>query len=212
MAAVVHHSDDRMRILALRVLQNLRDDPRLTRPVALYDSHTFPDLETFFDNMCPCFDIKWFGLLCLKSNEAILYECNEAFAVFELTLGDLDAVADLDLQLRVVSYGLVQGFVVEKVPLVLIVVLVFVEVGLRGWVYLEHFHFLKTWTNIFRDELICFELLVQKSISEHHFSPDIEVFLKWSIEFTLAFIFDPQWVEQELRYSNKWRLMIVRSQ
>jgi len=203
MAAVIHHSDDCMRILAPRVLQNLRDDPWLSCPVALNDSHTFADFEAFFDNMCPCFDLKWFGLLCLKSDEAILYECDEAFAVFELTLHDLDTVTDLDLQLRIISDGLVQGVVVEEVPLVLVIVLVFVEVGLCSWVYLEHFDFLKTWANIFGDEFICFELLVQKSISEHHFSPDVEVLLKWPIKLPLAFIFDPQWVEQELRYSNK---------
>lgn len=203
MTAIIHHSDDCMRILTLRVLQNLRDDPWLTCPVPLYDPHAFSNFETFLDNMCPCFDLKWFGLFCLKSYEAILYESDEAFAVFELTLSDLDAVADLDLQLRVVSYGLVQSSVVEEVPLVLVVVLVFVEMRLCGRVYLEHFDFLKTWANILCDELVGFELLVQKSISEHHFSPDIEVLLKWPIKFTLAFIFDPEWIKQELRYSDE---------
>ena len=160
MTAIIHHSDDCVRILTLRVLQNLRDDPWLTCPVPLYDPHAFSHFETFLDNMCPCFDLKWFGLFCLKSDKAILYDCDEAFAVFELTLHDLDTVADLDLQLRIVSDGLVQGVVVEEVPLVLVIVLVFVEVGLCSWVYLEHFHFLKTWTNIFCDEFVCSELLV----------------------------------------------------
>lgn len=153
--------------------------------------------------MRPCFDLKWFGLLCLKSYKAILNESNAAFAVFKLTLSDLDAVTDLDLQLRVISYGLVQSFIVEEVPLVLVIVFVFVEMRLCGRVNLEHFDFLETWANILCDEFVGFELLVQKSVSEHHLSPDIEVLLKWPIEFTLAFIFDPEWIEQELGYSNK---------
>lgn len=74
------------------------------------------------------FDLKWLGLFCLESDKSILNESDEAFAVFELTLHDPDPVPDLNLQLRVVSYGLVEGGVVEEVPLVLVIVLVFVQV------------------------------------------------------------------------------------
>ena len=57
--------------------------------------------------MSTCFHLEWFGFLGLESDKTILNEGNEAFAVFELTLSYLDAVSNLDLQLRIVSDGLV---------------------------------------------------------------------------------------------------------
>lgn len=53
------------------------------------------------------FHLEWFGFLGLESDKTILNEGDESFAVFELALSYLDAVSNLDLQLRIVSDSLV---------------------------------------------------------------------------------------------------------
>lgn len=93
----------------------------------------------------------------------------------------------------------------------MIIILELVEVRLSCWVYLEHFDLLETWANIFCHEFAGLELLVEKPVSEHHFSPDVKVLLERAIELPLTFILYPQRIEDLLRNSDKWGVVTIIS-
>ena len=100
----------------------------------------------------------------------------EAFAVFELSFSDFDSITNLNLKLWIISDCLLESIIVKKVPLILIIVLVLIEMRLGGRIDLEHLYFFEAWAYIFRDQLAGLEFLIQESISEHHLAPNIEIF------------------------------------
>lgn len=97
MRGVIHHGDNGMRILTLGVFQKLSDDTCFTSSVALDHTDAFPNFEAFLDDMSSGFNLEWFGFFCIESYKAILDEADEAFAIFELALGNLDPITNLDL-------------------------------------------------------------------------------------------------------------------
>jgi len=66
----------------------------------------------FTDLEASCFDQEWFVLVCHESNIAIHVVSNEPNTVLELSFHHDYSIADLDLELRVISDGLQKCFVV----------------------------------------------------------------------------------------------------
>ena len=124
-------------------------------------------------------------------------------AVFELALNYLDPVSDLNRQLWIISDGFQEGVVIQKIPLILILVLKLVQVRLRRWVNLEHLDLLQTGAYILGQKFVGCKLLVEEAIPEHHFSPHVKLFGKWSVELPLALVLHSKRIEQKLRHSNE---------
>lgn len=123
-----------------------------------------------------CFHLDRLGVLSQKMNVPIMDLLDHPVAVFELTFGNLDTISNLNLKLRVISDSLTKSLIIQEVPLVLIVVIKLVKMRLSGWIDLKHFHLLKTWADVLNNEFRSIEFLIKESISEHHLSPDIEIF------------------------------------
>ena len=81
-------------------------------------------------------------LLSHEMDIAILDMVDYALAIFELSFKHLDSITDLNLKLRVISDSLHECIVVEKIPLILILILKLIEMRLSSWVDLEHFDLL----------------------------------------------------------------------
>jgi hypothetical protein len=94
----------------------------LDHPDSFSNFETLSDLEGF------CFDLDRFVLFGHEMDIAILDVVDNALAVFELALEYFDPVSYLNLELRVISDGFHEGFVVEKIPLILILILELIEV------------------------------------------------------------------------------------
>lgn len=210
-STVLHHGDSRVRVKALRVTHDPRDDAGLSRPVALDHSDSFADLEMLPHLESPRFDLDRFALLSLEMDMAILDVFDYTRAVFELALDYLDPVSDLNRELRIISDGFQEGVVVEKIPLILILVLKLVQVRLRRWVYLEHLDLLQTGAYILCQKFVGCELLVEEAIPEHHFPPNVELFGQWPVELPLALVLHSQRIEQKLRHSNEFGLLCIGS-
>ena len=137
---------------------------------------------------------------------------DQTVAVFELTFGNLDSISNLDLKLWVISDGFSKSLIVQEVPLILIVIVKLVKMRLRGLVDLEHLDLLKARAHVLCVELRSIELLVEESISEHHFPPNIEVLVEGSNVLFLAFVLHSERVEKLLWNSNELRLFVVSLQ
>lgn len=132
-----------------------------------------------------------------------------AIALFELTFGYLDSISNLDLKLGVIPDSLAQSLIVQEIPLVLIVIIEFVEVRLSCWIDLEHFYLLEARTDVLGDQLRGVKFLVQETVSKHHFSPDVEILAQRLDVLLLAFVLHSEWIEQLLRDPDEMRLFIV---
>ena len=53
-----------------------------------------------------------------------------ALAIFELSFSDFDSISYLNFELRIISDSLAQSIVFQKIPLILIVVIEFVQMRL----------------------------------------------------------------------------------
>lgn len=173
---ILDHCDDCVRIKTVLIAHNFSDDSLFPSSVALDDSHRLTDLEAFSDMESLGFDLDRFRVLCQKVNVAIMDLLDHSVAVFELTLGNFDTISNLNLKLGVISDSLTKSLIIQEVPLVLVVIIELVKMRLSGWIDLKHFDLLKTWTDVLNNEFGSIEFLIKESVSEHHLSPDIEIF------------------------------------
>lgn len=81
-------------------------------------------------------------LLSHEMDIAILDMVDYALAILELALKHLDSITNLNLKLRIISNSFHEGIVVEKIPLILILVLKLIKMRLGCRVDLEHFDLL----------------------------------------------------------------------
>ena len=202
MATVLDHRDSGMRVYTIRVTHDPCDDPSLASSVSLNYPHRLSNLEALSHLECLGSHLHRFVLFGHKVNIPILDMLDDSFAVLELSLKHLDPITDLDLELWVISYGFHESIVVEKIPLILVLVHKLVEVRLGCRVHLEHFDLLETWANIFGEELVCTELLVEEPVPEHHLTPEIELLEEWLVHFSLALIFHAERIEQKLGHPD----------
>jgi len=161
MIAVIDHSNDSVRVLTLRVFQDLRNDSRLAGPIALNNPDTFSNLEAFLHLMRSDLNFKWLRLFCQECYKSILNYRDEPFAILELSISDFDSVTNLNLLQWVISDGFLKSVIGENIPVILVLTFKFIEVGLGCWIDLEQFYFFETWTDIFCNELGSSEILIQ---------------------------------------------------
>ena len=122
---VIASSDDGndcMSVHLLIVFHQLCDDARLSSSMPLDHFHTFSKFEALSHLKSFDLDSKWLIFLSQERHITVSELRDNSFAVFELTTYDFDSVSNLNLKLRIVSDSFQQRFVIQEIPLVLVVV------------------------------------------------------------------------------------------
>lgn len=184
-----------MRVETFLVLHNFCDDSFLTSSIPLDDPDRLTDLKALSDMVSLSFDLDRLGVLSQEVDIAVMDLLDLAIALFELTFGHLDSISNLNLKLGVISDSPAESLIIQEIPLVLIVIIELVEVRLSCRINLEHFYLLEARTHVLGDQLRCVEFLVQEAVSEHHFSPDVEILAQRLDVLLLAFVLHSEWVE-----------------
>lgn len=122
--AVSDHRNDSMRVKTIVVLQDLSYDARLTCSITLDNFDCFTELEALSNLESSSLDLEWLSIISHEGDVPIKNVRNKALARLELAIDNFDSVANLNLQLRIVSDCPKESFVVKDVPFVLVIILV----------------------------------------------------------------------------------------
>jgi hypothetical protein len=127
----------------------------------------------------------------------------------ELSVEHLAPIANLNTQLAVISHSPQESFVWQKIPFILIRVILN-HVAEIFTVNLEATNLFKQWTDILNVELRKIELLVEHSVSEHHLFPNKEPFAQRSVLLFPALRLEERRIEHALWNLNV-RLSLYKS-
>lgn len=111
-----------MRIKALAVFNNFRDDTSLTSSISLNYSDRLSNFEALSHMESFWLDIDRLWILSYKMNITIMDLFDDTLAIFELALCDFYTISNLNIELRIISDCFAESIIIKEVPFILVIV------------------------------------------------------------------------------------------
>ena len=92
---------------------------------------------------------------------------DSSLTALELSTDNVASIADLDLQLSIITSCLKDGLIFHQIPVILVWIVCTTVLFQETWVKLESADFIKHWAYILVDKFVDVELVIEVAVPKH---------------------------------------------